>query len=70
MDMFQEFVMNQRYQDLLKTELCSKVHKFRQLLRKSHKKLRKGSNDITYEDDPETVVAYLEIVNDFIRANL
>lgn len=52
------------------------AHKFRQQLRKSHKKLRKGSssvNEVTNyedEDDSEAVVSYLEIINDFIRANI
>jgi hypothetical protein len=45
-------------------------------LRKSHKKLRKGSSSVNIvnnyedEDDTEAVVSYLEIINDFIKANI
>ncbi len=53
------------------------AHKFRQHLRKSHKKLRKGSSSVNGvvtnyedEDDSEAVVSYLEIINDFIKANI
>ena len=46
------------------------------MLRKSHKKLRKGSSSVNIvanyedEDDSEAVVSYLEIINDFIKANI
>jgi hypothetical protein len=56
--------------------LCAQTHKFRSLLRKSHKKLRKGSSLVNIvgnyedEDDTEAVVSYLEIINDFIKANI
>jgi hypothetical protein len=46
------------------------------MLRKAHKKLRKGSSNVNadiyveIEDDPEAIVTYLELINDFIKANL
>jgi hypothetical protein len=60
------------------------VHKLRQILRKSHKKLRKGSSNVAvgtgygnsgdrnyeWEDDHDAVIMYLEVINDFIKANL
>lgn len=38
-------------------------------------RLRGASEDFTYsydqqEDDPECIIAYLDLMNDFIRANL
>ena len=75
---FEEYERNSRYQDALKSEICTLVQKFRQQLRKSHKKLRKGSSNLQRgcndnydeEDDSEAIIAYLEIVNDFIKANI
>ena len=78
MEKFDEYVRNGRLQDELKHEIVKAAHKFRQSLRKSHKKLRKGSSNVMktpnytdeQEDDAEAIVTYLELINDFIRANI
>ena len=65
-------------QDCLRHDIVKAAQKFRQSLRKAHKKLRKGSSNVMrtpnyteeIEDDAEAIVAYLELINDFIRANI
>lgn len=60
----------------MKEQLVQKVHKFRQVLRKTHKKLRKGSSREDGQhydnvvDDLEIVVEYLDLINDFTKDNL
>ena len=46
-ELFEEYTWNGRLQEGVKVELCGKVHRFRQVLRKSHKKFRKGSSSCT-----------------------
>lgn len=79
MELFNEYVDTERLSDVLKAEICSKTHKFRAILRKSHKKLRKGSSNVFRKqsddmygegDDIEAVVNYLEMINDFIKQNI
>ena len=64
---------------MIKTDLCSKALKFRVLLRKSHKKLRKGSSNVNRKqsddiygesDDLEAVINYMDLLNDFIKTNI
>jgi hypothetical protein len=69
-------VRNGKLQEGLKTDIVTTAHRFRQQLRKAHKKLRKGSSNIQinynddFEDEPDAIVTYLELVNDFIKANM
>lgn len=77
MHLFYDYTENGRLSDVIKEELTNKVIKFRQMLRKAYKKLRKGSSsvhpsvsnyyDTDYEEDGEVVVQYLEMINDFIK---
>jgi len=46
MDLFYDYTENGRLSDVIKDELANKVLKFRQMLRKAHKKLRKGSSSV------------------------
>ena len=80
-EMLAEYELNCRLQDQLRSDLCQKVHKFRQVLRKAHTKCRKGSSTLnkdskeTYDgdemvEDYELIVNYLDIINDFIKVSI
>lgn len=43
---YQEYERNGRLQEDLKAEICEKALKMRSMLRKAHKKLRKGSSNV------------------------
>ena len=77
-DIFDEYEVNCKLQDQLRHDLCSKVHKFRQTLRKAHKKFRKGSSNLNTDQDDddevfedfEMIVNYLDCINDFIKTKI